>query len=243
MEDKYTLVVNPMSTDFIEDENAVCTASLGTQLPLQPIAAVTGGRYDPWRFPAVLSRQADTRTVSWIYATGKVVVVGAKNETVGFEAINSIAKMLWDTLRIKCSTYNFQMVNLVSSFKLPWSLDLDEMAKVLQHSLLTQHEAVKKRGKMRGGGGLRYQQELFHGLTWPIKIPATGETFGFSAFHTGNGVIVGMKSRSARDDANRILIDLARFQGKTKLLGKRKRYQQLQQVYAHSDETIQDESY
>lgn len=62
--------------------NVVATATLGMKLDLKTIALkANNAEYKPKRFSAVILRIRDPKTTALIFASGKMVLTGAKDET------------------------------------------------------------------------------------------------------------------------------------------------------------------
>ena len=61
--------------------NVVATASLGMKLELKTIAMkANNAEYKPKRFSAVILRIRDPKTTALVFASGKMVLTGAKDE-------------------------------------------------------------------------------------------------------------------------------------------------------------------
>ena len=62
-------------------QNVVATFNVGCPLDLKGIAMSSrNSEYNPRRFSAVIARQRDPRATALIFASGKVVITGARSE-------------------------------------------------------------------------------------------------------------------------------------------------------------------
>ena len=62
-------------------QNVVATVNVGCKLDLKKIAMGSrNSEYNPRRFSAVISRIRDPRATALIFASGKIVITGARTE-------------------------------------------------------------------------------------------------------------------------------------------------------------------
>jgi len=192
-------------TDYIQVENVVCVGDLGRTIDRLQVAACLNARFDPLIFPALVSHQLETGAVLSIFSTGKVVIVGCRDEDKGLIAMHLLVRTLWRVMRLRTRVCNFTVCNIVGRIRLPWRLNLNRILTELQESPLT------VQANAEGKGGLSYEPEAFPGLTWPIRT-LSGITFTVQLFRSGCGAIVGLRNRDHRHVANQILSTLDRFE-------------------------------
>jgi len=76
-------------------QNIVSSINLGGKIDLEKTArTLPRSLYEPEQFPGVIHRMVDPKTVILIFASGKLVCVGAKNEKDVFRSVNNIHSML-----------------------------------------------------------------------------------------------------------------------------------------------------
>lgn len=76
-------LIDDASDDGIfQVQSLVCTGDVGTELDLDKISLLLGlekTEYEPEQFPGLVYRPGDTSCTVLLFATGKVVVTGAKS--------------------------------------------------------------------------------------------------------------------------------------------------------------------
>eukprot|EP01127_Copromyxa_protea_P006201 TRINITY_DN1600_c0_g1_i2.p1 TRINITY_DN1600_c0_g1~~TRINITY_DN1600_c0_g1_i2.p1 ORF type:complete len:115 (+),score=15.60 TRINITY_DN1600_c0_g1_i2:40-345(+) len=78
-----------------ELQNVVATVSLESELDLKEIALkARNAEYNPRRFAAVIMRIREPKTTSLIFASGKMVITGARSEELARSAGRKFAKIL-----------------------------------------------------------------------------------------------------------------------------------------------------
>lgn len=93
----------PLSLPVIH--NVVATANLGIKLDLKSIATrANNAEYRPKRFSGVILRIRDPKTTALVFASGKMVLTGAKNE----DAAKTAAKKHVKTIQ-KCGFENAKL--------------------------------------------------------------------------------------------------------------------------------------
>lgn len=76
-------------------QNIVATVNLDTPLVLKDIAMrARNAEYNPKRFAAVIMRIRDPKTTALIFASGKMVVTGARNEDAARVAGRKYARII-----------------------------------------------------------------------------------------------------------------------------------------------------
>jgi transcription initiation factor TFIID TATA-box-binding protein len=78
-------------------ENVVSTANLGGEVDLETAAAdMDNSMYEPEQFPGLIYRMKEPRAVLLIFASGKMVITGAKSFKWAKEAVENIMTLLND---------------------------------------------------------------------------------------------------------------------------------------------------
>jgi len=78
-------------------QNMVATAHLGGKADLEAAADILGNiMYEPEQFPGAVYRMDDPKVVILIFATGSIVITGARNEEQVHEAAEKIRATLVD---------------------------------------------------------------------------------------------------------------------------------------------------
>ena len=76
-------------------QNIVSSINLGGKIHLEKTArTLPRSLYEPEQFPGVIHRMVDPKTVVLLFASGKLVCVGAKNEKDVFRSVNNIHSRL-----------------------------------------------------------------------------------------------------------------------------------------------------
>jgi transcription initiation factor TFIID TATA-box-binding protein len=76
-------------------QNIVSSISLGGKIDLEKTArTLPRSLYEPEQFPGVIHRMVDPKTVVLLFASGKLVCVGAKNEKDVFRSVNNVHSRL-----------------------------------------------------------------------------------------------------------------------------------------------------
>lgn len=76
-------------------QNIVSSINLGGKIYLEKTArTLPRSMYEPEQFPGVIHRMVDPKTVILIFASGKLVCTGAKNEKDVYRSVNNLHSML-----------------------------------------------------------------------------------------------------------------------------------------------------
>mmetsp|Transcript_24827 Transcript_24827/g.77249 ORF Transcript_24827/g.77249 Transcript_24827/m.77249 type:complete len:243 (+) Transcript_24827:28-756(+) len=153
-------------------QNVVATVNLGCPLDLKKIAMhARNAEYNPKRFTAVIMRLLDPKTTALIFASGKVVVTGAKSEEAARLAARKYARIV-QKLDFPARFTEFKVQNMVASCDVKFPIRLEGLA--------AQH-----------GHFSSYEPELFPGLIYRHQNPK----MVLLIFVSGKVVITGAKDR------------------------------------------------
>ncbi len=84
-----------ISKPMIEVQNIVAAAALGGRIDLERSAYVLGRTmYEPEQFPGLIYRMDDPKVVILIFASGKLVITGAKKEEEVYDAVHRLQDKL-----------------------------------------------------------------------------------------------------------------------------------------------------
>lgn len=153
-------------------QNVVATVNLNCKLDLRSIALrARNAEYNPKRFAAVIMRIRDPKTTALIFASGKMVVTGAKSEKASRMASQRYAKII-NKLGFNAQFTEFKIQNIVSSCDLKFCIKLEGLAYA--HSNFCS-----------------YEPELFPGLIYRMVKPK----IVLLIFVSGKIVLTGAKVR------------------------------------------------
>lgn len=153
-------------------QNVVATVNLNCKLDLKNIALhARNAEYNPKRFAAVIMRIRDPKTTALIFASGKMVVTGAKSEKASKIASQRYAKII-NKLGFNAQFTEFKVQNIVSSCDLKFCIKLEGLAYA--HS-----------------NYCSYEPELFPGLIYRMVKPK----IVLLIFVSGKIVLTGAKVR------------------------------------------------
>jgi len=153
-------------------QNVVATVNLNCQLDLKNIALhARNAEYNPRRFAAVIMRIREPKTTALIFASGKMVVTGAKSEKASKLASQRYAKII-HKLGFDAQFTDFKIQNIVSSCDLQFCIKLEGLAYA--HS-----------------NYCSYEPELFPGLIYRMVKPK----IVLLIFVSGKIVLTGAKIR------------------------------------------------
>ena len=80
---------------IVSVQNIVSSISLGGKIHLEKAArTLPRSMYEPEQFPGLIHRMLDPKTVILIFASGKLVCVGAKLETEVYRSVNNVHSLL-----------------------------------------------------------------------------------------------------------------------------------------------------
>jgi len=153
-------------------QNIVATVSLECRLDLKTIALhARNAEYNPKRFAAVIMRIREPKTTALIFASGKMVVTGAKSEDDSKLAARKYARIV-QKLGFDAQFKDFKIQNIVGSTDVKFPVRLEGLAYSHSHSS-------------------SYEPELFPGLIYRMVKPKVV----LLIFVSGKIVLTGAKMR------------------------------------------------
>jgi len=153
-------------------QNIVATVSLECRLDLKTIALhARNAEYNPKRFAAVIMRIREPKTTALIFASGKMVVTGAKSEDDSRLAARKYARII-QKLGFDAQFKDFKIQNIVGSCDVKFPIRLEGLA--YSH-----------------GNFSSYEPELFPGLIYRMVKPKVV----LLIFVSGKIVLTGAKLR------------------------------------------------
>ncbi|KAK7207635.1 transcription factor TFIID-domain-containing protein [Myxozyma melibiosi] len=153
-------------------QNIVATVNLECRLDLKTIALhARNAEYNPKRFAAVIMRIRDPKTTALIFASGKMVVTGAKSEDDSKLASRKYARII-QKLGFNAKFMEFKIQNIVGSCDVRFPIRLEGLA--FSH-----------------GHFSSYEPELFPGLIYRMVKPK----IVLLIFVSGKIVLTGAKVR------------------------------------------------
>lgn len=153
-------------------QNVVATVNLECRLELKVIALrARNAEYNPKRFAAVIMRIRDPKTTALIFASGKMVITGAKSEQASRIAAKKYARII-HKLGFNTQFTDFKIQNIVSSCDTKFNIRLEGLAYA--HSNFCS-----------------YEPELFPGLIYRMVNPK----IVLLIFVSGKIVLTGAKVR------------------------------------------------
>ncbi|KAK9895006.1 TATA-box-binding protein [Cystobasidium minutum MCA 4210] len=159
-------------------QNIVATVNLNVRLDLKTIALhARNAEYNPKRFAAVIMRVRQPKTTALIFASGKMVVTGAKSEDDARLAARKYARII-QKLGFEASFNEFKIQNMVGSCDVKFPIRLEGLA--FSH-----------------GHFSSYEPELFPGLIYRMVKPKVV----LLIFVSGKVVLTGAKVREDLYDA------------------------------------------
>lgn len=173
--------------------NIVSTVNLRCPLKLKTIALhARNAEYNPRRFAAVVMRLREPKTTALVFASGKMVCTGAKNEEASRTASRKYARII-QKLGFPVSFSSFTIQNIVGSSDVGFPIDLELIAN--------KHNAY-----------CSYEPEVFPGLVYRMMDPK----IVLLIFVSGKLVLTGAKKKSDIDTAFKkiypVLIDARKRQ-------------------------------
>lgn len=163
-------------------QNAVATFNIGRRLDLQHIARqARNAEYNHKRFAACIVRIRDPKSTALMFASGKIVVTGARNEDDSKLACRKFARMI-QKLGYEVKLEDWRIQNLVSS---------------VDSKLLIRLEGISAKHYNH----CQYEPELFTGLVYRLIVPRATEAAKPSQvclliFAKGKVVLTGAKSKA-----------------------------------------------
>ncbi|KAI9506933.1 TATA-binding protein (TBP) [Coemansia spiralis] len=153
-------------------QNIVATVNLDCRLDLKTIALhARNAEYNPKRFAAVIMRIREPKTTALIFASGKMVVTGAKSEDDSKLAARKYARIV-QKLGFPAKFTDFRIQNIVGSCDVKFPIRLEGLAY--------SHGAFSS-----------YEPELFPGLIYRMVRPK----IVLLIFVSGKIVLTGAKVR------------------------------------------------
>lgn len=153
-------------------QNIVATVNLGCRLDLKTIALhARNAEYNPKRFAAVIMRIREPKTTALIFASGKMVVTGAKSEDDSKLASRKYARII-QKLGFNAKFTDFKIQNIVGSTDIKFPIRLEGLA--------SRHHNFSS-----------YEPELFPGLIYRMMKPK----IVLLIFVSGKIVLTGAKVR------------------------------------------------
>jgi len=153
-------------------QNIVATVNLDCRLDLKTIALhARNAEYNPKRFAAVIMRIRDPKTTALIFASGKMVVTGAKSEDDSKLASRKYARII-QKLGFNAKFTDFKIQNIVGSCDVKFPIRLEGLA--FHHGTFSS-----------------YEPELFPGLIYRMVKPK----IVLLIFVSGKIVLTGAKQR------------------------------------------------
>nr|AAA79368.1 TATA binding protein [Pneumocystis wakefieldiae] len=153
-------------------QNIVATVNLDCRLDLKTIALQRrNAEYNPKRFAAVIMRIREPKTTALIFASGKMVVTGAKSEDDSKLASRKYARII-QKLGFNAKFTDFKIQNIVGSCDVKFPIRLEGLA--YSHGTFSS-----------------YEPELFPGLIYRMVKPK----IVLLIFVSGKIVLTGAKVR------------------------------------------------
>lgn len=153
-------------------QNIVATVNLDCRLDLKTIALhARNAEYNPKRFAAVIMRIREPKTTALIFASGKMVVTGAKSEDDSKLAARKFARII-QKLGFNAKFTDFKIQNIVASCDIKFPIRLEGLA--------SRHHNFSS-----------YEPELFPGLIYRMIKPK----IVLLIFVSGKTVLTGAKVR------------------------------------------------
>ncbi|PVV02561.1 hypothetical protein BB560_002982 [Smittium megazygosporum] len=154
-------------------QNIVATVNLDCRLDLKTIALhARNAEYNPKRFAAVIMRIREPKTTALIFASGKMVVTGAKSEDDSKLAARKYARIV-QKLGFPAKFTDFKIQNIVGSCDVKFPIRLEGLAYSHGHFS-------------------SYEPELFPGLIYRMVKPK----IVLLIFVSGKIVLTGAKIRN-----------------------------------------------
>ncbi|KAK7182645.1 hypothetical protein DPSP01_011471 [Paraphaeosphaeria sporulosa] len=153
-------------------QNIVATVNLSARLDLKTIALhARNAEYNPKRFAAVIMRIREPKTTALVFASGKMVVTGAKSEDDSKLASRKYARII-QKLGFNAKFSDFKIQNIVGSCDIKFPIRLEGLA--------SHHHTFSS-----------YEPELFPGLIYRMMKPK----IVLLIFVSGKIVLTGAKVR------------------------------------------------
>lgn len=87
--------VNIKNDAIVTIQNIVASVDLGNRIHLENAArSMPRSMYEPEQFPGLIHRMLEPKTVTLVFASGKIVCTGARKETDVYRSVNNLSVML-----------------------------------------------------------------------------------------------------------------------------------------------------
>ena len=160
-------------TELPKIQNIVATVNLQCPLNLKTIALYArNAEYNPRRFSAVIMRLRNPKTTALIFASGKMVCTGAKNEKACRIASRKFARVV-QKLSFPVQFTAFKIQNIVANCNVNFPIDLEH--------ILNAHNDY-----------CSYEPEIFPGLVYRMLDPKVV----LLVFVSGKLVLTGAKTQA-----------------------------------------------
>ena len=177
----------------LQVNNVVCNVNVHASINVKWLAYALDGRLGDQVFPACVSLCREPRTTNSTFATGQIVVAGAKNSGDALlSSILLIRRMRKVMNRVDLFPHQFEVQNIVLSGEIGFRIDLD----------LFFHEHKVH---------CTYDPELFTGLTYRTPATPTEPSTSLVFFPAGTFLVIGLKSNEDQPRVIRHLQILHRY--------------------------------
>lgn len=156
--------------------NIVSMVDLCVRLNLRELALkCSNAEYNPRRINAVIMRLKNPKTAALIFNSGKIIVLGAKNEQDSERAAKIFAHSI-KGLGYKPKFKNFQIVNIVGTCDVKFNIKLTQLNHKLYEELEKNSKEKKpetnvKSNKKEKGEIIFYEPEIFPALIYHMANP------------------------------------------------------------------------
>ncbi|KAF2091818.1 TBP-domain-containing protein [Saccharata proteae CBS 121410] len=176
----FPLLTAPLRTHLRPKlQNIVSTVNLSCLLDLSNIAAhARNAEYNKKRFAALVMRIREPRTTALIFASGKMVVTGAKSMEDSRLACRKFARVL-QKLGYNAQFKDYKVQNVVASVDMGFMIRMEGL-------LNSRHR-----------DHVRWEPELFPGMTYRVRQPRVV----LLIFVSGKVVLTGAKCKEDIDKA------------------------------------------
>ncbi|GAB5360022.1 hypothetical protein AAMO2058_000591700 [Amorphochlora amoebiformis] len=168
------------ASDIFKPEVSCVFAFLHLRIPLDLIHIVTrvrGAEYNPKRFHAVVLRIREPKATAIIYASGKLVCMGARNEKAANLACRKFVRILqkvgYSEAKFAPTKAEPLIRNVMAKVKVPFPIRLEDLA-------VAHRDFVS------------FEPEIFPGLIYRMASPRVT----IFVFVTGTVLVVGAKNRN-----------------------------------------------
>lgn len=165
-----------------QTKNVVATVNVKCKLDLKEIHTKTrNSEYNPKRFAAVVMRIRDPKSTALIFASGKIVITGAKTPNDAYISSRKFVKIL-QKLEFPAKWTDYKIVNVVSSCSCGFPVRLESFAHFKSQNT-------------------SYEPELFPGLIYRMKQPKVA----IIIFVSGKIVLTGARSPQEIDQSFKLI--------------------------------------